>query len=136
MAYRVQTLLARLAKASYLGYISQFVKDFEATNGPFSPRATAKVVIFCRSKKLVDGLFDALQPQAARFHSSLSNKDKLSQLASFRVGTPILLATSGVGASYDFPDVNLVIHFLPSAYEITNFIQESSRASRSPDSLA
>ena len=47
-----------------------------------------------------------------------------------------MLATSGVGASYDFPDVNLVIHFLPGVYEMTNFIQESGRAGRSPDSLA
>lgn len=79
-------------------------------------------MIFYRTKKLVDRLYNTLQPQAARFHSRLSNKDKLSQLGSFRAGTLILSATSGVGARYDFPDINLVIHFLPRAYEITNFI--------------
>jgi superfamily II DNA helicase RecQ len=46
------------------------------------------------------------------------------------------VATSRISAGYDFPDVDLVIHFMPGAYKMTNFMQESGRAGRSPDRLA
>jgi superfamily II DNA helicase RecQ len=138
MAYRVKALPPSLTETGYPGYLSQFIKTFALQHGPFGPRArpTPKVIIFCRTKASVDGLFDTLQPQAARFHSGLSDDEKLSQLDSFRVERSILLATSGIGAGYDFPDVNLVIYFMPGVYEITNFMQESGRAGRSPDCLA
>lgn len=136
MTYRVSALPDSLAAAEYPGYISQFIKQFNLQYGPFGLRADVKVIIFCRTKALVDRLFDALQPQAARFHASLSDDEKLSQLDHFRQEASILLATSGIGAGYDFPDVNLVIHFMPGAYEITNFMQESGRAGRSPSSPA
>ena len=77
-----------------------------------------------------------MDPYAARFYASLADDDKLTQLARFRGDTLLLVATSGISASYDFPDVDLVIYFMPRAYEMTNFMQESGRAGRSPDRLA
>lgn len=124
--------------ADYPGQISQFIKRFHLENSPIGLRVEAdvKVIIFYRTKALVDRLFDALEPQAARFHASLAEDEKLSQLDRFRNKALMLLATSGIGAGYDFPDVNLVIHFMPGVYEITNFMQESGRAGRSPNSPA
>ena len=136
MAYRVHALPRSLDQDSYPGYLTQFIKQFETTYKPFGQRDRARVIIFCRSKALVNSLFDALQPQAARFHSDLADDDRLSQLKLFRGDTLLLVATSGIGAGYDFPDVDLVIHFMPGAYEMTNFIQESGRAGRSPDRRA
>ena len=141
MAYRVEALPDGLLEASYPGYLSQFIKQFSISHGPLNPRAPrartyVKVIIFCRTKALVDQLFDALQPRAARFHADLSDDEKQVQLGRFRKEVSLLLATSGIGAGYDFPDVNLVIHFMPGAYEITNFMQESGRAGRSPGSPA
>ena len=136
MAYRVQALPARLSQADYPSYLMQFIKQFEVSYRPFSQRDRARVIIFCRSKALVDSLYEALQPYAARFHASLADDDKLSQLERFRGDTLLLVATSGIGAGYDFPDVNLVIHFMPGAYEMTNFMQESGRAGRSPNHLS
>ena len=136
MTYRVEPLPDSLIESGYPGYLTQFIKRFENQHSPFGLRASSKVIIFCRTKALVDRLFDALQPYAARFHADLADDEKLTQLGRFRTEVSLLLATSGIGAGYDFPDVNLVIHFMPGAYEITNFMQESGRAGRSPDSPA
>ena len=136
MAYRVEALPKALDQADYPGYLTQFIKQFEYKHSPFGPRVRAKVIIFCYSKALVNQLFNALQPQVARFHSDLAEDEKLTQLALFRGDILLLVATSGIGAGYDFPDIDLVIHFMPKAYEITNFMQESGRAGRSPDRKA
>lgn len=136
MSYRVQALPAQFTESAYPGYLMQFIKEFEAAYKPFGQQDRARVIIFCRSKALVDSLFDALQPYAARFHADLADNDKHSQLACFRDQTRLLLATSGIGAGYDFSDVNLVIHFMPGTYEMTNFIQESGRAGRSSNQLS
>lgn len=138
MSYRVVALPDRLPSAKYPGYLTQFIKSFEVEHGPFGPsaRARANVIIFCRSKAQVNQFFDTLGPQVSRFHSDLDDDEKLNQLARFRASAPLLVATSGIGAGYDFPGVDLVIHFMPGAYEMTNFMQESGRAGRSPDTPA
>jgi superfamily II DNA helicase RecQ len=74
-----------------------------------------------------------MDPEAARFHSDLSDQAKLDQLDLFQSSRYILVATGAIGAGFDFPDVDLVIHFLPGEYEMTSFMQESGRAGRSPD---
>ncbi|KAF3390593.1 hypothetical protein F1880_009433, partial [Penicillium rolfsii] len=103
MAYRVEPLPVGLRLVDYAGYLMQFIKRFEIAYQPFRQRDRARVIIFCRSKALVDSLFEALQPYAARFHASLIDDDKLGQLDRFRGDTLLLLATSGIGAGYDFP---------------------------------
>ena len=130
MAYGVESLPSSLKPVNYAGYLIQWIKAFRAHRLSSTGR---KTIIFCRTKAIVDQLYQALEPQAARFHSSLSEEERLAQLGYFRVERLILLATSGIGAGYDFPDVDLVIHFRPGQYEITSFIQESGRAGRSPD---
>ncbi|KAJ5282018.1 P-loop containing nucleoside triphosphate hydrolase protein [Penicillium angulare] len=110
MAYGVESLPASLKPENYAGYLIQWIKAFRANRLSYTGR---KTIVFCRTKAIVDQLYQALEPQAARFHSDLSEEDKLAQLAYFRAEGPILLATSGIGAGYDFPDVDLVIHFKP-----------------------
>jgi superfamily II DNA helicase RecQ len=124
-----------------------FIKNFEMKHGPFQSsaggqassqassqaRARAKVIIFCRSKQLVDALYDQMDPKAARFHSNLLDQAKLDQLDLFQSSRYILVVTRAIGAGFDFPNINLVIHFLPGEYEMTSFMQESGRAGRSPN---
>jgi superfamily II DNA helicase RecQ len=74
-----------------------------------------------------------MDPEAAKFHSNLSDQAKLDQLDQFQSSRSILVATGAIGAGFDFPDIDLVIHFMPGEYEMTSFIQESGRAGRSPD---
>jgi superfamily II DNA helicase RecQ len=135
MAYRVEKVPDYLAESEYASHLIHFIKDFEMKHGPFrsSARARAKVIIFCRSKRLVDALSDQMEPQAVKFHSDLSDQAKLDQLDQFQSSSSILVATGAIGAGFDFPDVDLVIHFMPGEYEMTSFMQESGRAGRSPD---
>ncbi|KAL3412624.1 telomere-associated RecQ helicase [Aspergillus fumigatus] len=143
MAYRVEKVPDRLPESDSTPYLRHFIKNFKMKHGPFrssaggqagsQARARAKVIIFCRSKRLVDALYDQMDPEAARFHSDLSDQAKLDQLNLFQSSRYILVATGAIGAGFDFPDINLVIHFLPGEYEMTSFIQESGRAGRSPD---
>jgi superfamily II DNA helicase RecQ len=74
-----------------------------------------------------------MDPEAAKFHSDLSDQTKLDQLDQFQSSRYILVATRAIGAGFDFPNINLVIYFLPSKYEMTSFMQESGCAGRSPD---
>jgi superfamily II DNA helicase RecQ len=135
MVYRVEKVPDRLPESEYASHLMHFIKNFEMKHGPFrsSARARAKVIIFCRSKWLVDALSDQMDPDAAKFHSDLSDQAKLDQLDQFQSSRSILVATGAIGAGFDFPDVDLVIHFLPGEYEMTSFMQESGRAGRSPD---
>ncbi|KAJ5880165.1 telomere-associated RecQ helicase [Penicillium subrubescens] len=59
IAYRVQSLPKRLCQPDYPGYLMQFIKQFESSYKPFGQRDRARVIIFCRSKALVDSLFKA-----------------------------------------------------------------------------
>lgn len=147
MAYMVEKVPDRLPESEYAPYLRQFIKTFEMKHGPFrssttaqasaqataSARTRANVIIFCRTKRLVDALSDQMDPEAARFHSDLSDQAKLDQLDQFQSSRYILVATGAIGAGFDFHDIDLVIHFLPGEYEMTSFMQESGRAGRSPD---
>lgn len=135
MAYRVEKVPNSLSESEYAPYLRQFIKTFEMKHGPFrsSARARAKVIIFCRSKRLVNAISDELEPEAAKFQADLSDQAKLDQLDLFQSSRYILVATGAIGAGFDFPDVDLVIHFMPGQYEMTSFMQESGRAGRSPD---
>jgi hypothetical protein len=62
MAYRVQSLPKKLSQPNYPSYLTQFIKGFKASFRPFSQRDRARIIIFYRSKALVDSLFNALQP--------------------------------------------------------------------------
>jgi superfamily II DNA helicase RecQ len=135
MAYRVEKVPDCLPESEYASHLIHFIKNFEMKHGPFrsSDRARARVIIFCRSKRLVDALSDEMEPQAVRFHSDLSDQAKLDQLDQFQSSRYILVATGAISAGFDFPNVDLVIHFMPGEYEMTSFMQESGRAGRSPD---
>jgi superfamily II DNA helicase RecQ len=135
LSYRVERLSARLQPKDYPGFLTQWIKQFIIENLPETGQK-AKTIIFCRTKRDINELYNSLQPQAARFTSDLPEEEKLSQLSLFETKANILLATGAIGAGYDFPGVNLVIHFMPGRYEITNFIQEAGRAGRDPDTPA
>jgi superfamily II DNA/RNA helicase len=62
IAYRVQSLPKKLSLPNYPSYLTQFIKGFKASFRPFGQRDRARVIIFCRSKALVNSLFNALQP--------------------------------------------------------------------------
>jgi superfamily II DNA helicase RecQ len=149
MAYRVEKVPDCLPESEYAPYLRHFIKTFEMKHGPFrssasattsasasasaSARARARVIIFCRSKRLVNAISEEMEPEAAKFHADLSDQAKLDQLDRFQSSRYILVATGAIGAGFDFPDVDLVIHFMPGEYQMTSFMQESGRAGRSPD---
>jgi superfamily II DNA helicase RecQ len=135
MAYRVESIPKGLTPAGYPSYILQFLKDIMTQREP-GPREDAKIIIFCATKASVDSLWEALEPKATRFYAGLTEEEKSKNLSLFQTQASILLATTAIGAGYDFPNIEIVIHFLPGRYEITNFLQESGRAGRSPDARA
>ena len=65
-------------------------------------------------------------------HSSMSEEERSQQVSDFVKGKkPFMVSTSVLGAGYDFPNVDWVIH-LDMAYGLTDFLQESGRAGRKP----
>ncbi|BCS28433.1 uncharacterized protein APUU_70003S [Aspergillus puulaauensis] len=73
-----------------------------------------------------------LGPAVAQFHADLPESEKVAELARFQGGEArVLLATSAIGAGFDFKEVDAVIH-LESAYGLTDFMQESGRTGRDP----
>ncbi|EDP48565.1 telomere-associated RecQ helicase, putative [Aspergillus fumigatus A1163] len=134
MAYMVEKVPDRLPESEYAPYLRQSSTTAQASaQASASARTRANVIIFCRTKRLVDALSDQMDPEAAKFHSDLSDQAKLDQLDRFQSSRYILVATGAIGAGFDFHDIDLVIHFLPGEYEMTSFMQESGRAGRSPD---
>ncbi|KAI9035706.1 uncharacterized protein KD926_002987 [Aspergillus affinis] len=94
-----------------------------------------KTIIFCMSKRMVEEIHEKNDLITAYFHADLPDSDKQLQLHSFiESKKQILVATSAIGAGYDFQDIGLVIH-LQGAHAFTDFIQESGRASRRPGAL-
>ncbi|KAL4923111.1 DEAD/DEAH box helicase [Aspergillus undulatus] len=75
----------------------------------------------------------------AQFHADLSEAEKMAELGCFhgnQVGgqARVLLATLAIGAGFDFPNVDLVVH-LEGLYGLSDFMQESGRAARNPRQL-
>ncbi|PKX88353.1 putative telomere-associated RecQ helicase, partial [Aspergillus novofumigatus IBT 16806] len=135
LPHHLQAELVDMMKLGSLPQIPVVRADLTLPNmvSSTSARPRAKVIIFCRSKRLVDAISEEMEPEAAKFHADLLDQAKLDQLDLFQSSRYILVATGAIGAGYDFPDVDLVIHFMPGKYEMTSFMQESGRAGRSPD---
>ncbi|THC87349.1 hypothetical protein EYZ11_013206 [Aspergillus tanneri] len=109
------------------GYLREFIKSFEMQH-----QVTARVIIFCQTKKLVNNLGEEI-PHAVIFHADLPMETKNSHITKYESGEAnILIATGAIGAGFDFALIHLVIH-LHGAWSFTDFMQESGRAGRSPD---
>ncbi|HWF02389.1 MAG TPA: helicase-related protein [Candidatus Angelobacter sp.] len=103
-----------------------------SSSGPGLPHTPVKAIIYFQNKKVLEAFYEAYQDLVACYHSDLTNEDKQSQLHAFlQSEKSILAATGAISAGFDFPDVNLVIHYL-SAWGFTDFVQESGRLSRRP----
>lgn len=124
LSYRVEEMPPRAELGPYL---MQFIQNFERKLGK-----PLQILVFCMSKRLVDELHDDYDQVTAYFHADLDEDTKTRELQRFlQQKCPILLATGAIGAGYDFPSLDVVIH-LQGAYGLTDFLQESGRASRSP----
>ena len=77
--------------------------------------------------------YEVFQPIACYFHTDLKEEEKQAQLHGFLTDQKktILAATGAIGAGYDFPDIQLVIHW-EGAWGITDFLQESGRLGHQP----
>lgn len=127
LSYRVQEIPQQVELGPYL---MQFIQNLERKLG--KPLQT---LVFCMSKRLVNELHDSYNQITAHFHADLDEDTKTSELQKFlQKKRAILLATGAIGAGYDFPSIDLVIH-LQGAYGLTDFLQESGRASRTPGRL-
>lgn len=127
LSYRVQ----EMPQQAELGpYLMQSIQNYERKLG--KPLQT---LVFCMSKHLVNELHENYDQVTAYFHADLDEDTKTSELQRFlQKKCAILLATGAIGAGYDFPSIDLVIH-LQGAYGLTDFLQESGRASRTPGRL-
>ncbi len=91
------------------------------------------VIIYCQSRKSVDGLSAALNSdgiQTLPYHAGLSNEQRSEHQNRFiRDDVPVLVATIAFGMGVAKPDVRAVIHYdLPASLE--GYYQESGRAGR------
>ena len=80
MAYGVESLPSSLKPVNYAGYLIQWIKAFRANRLSSTGR---KTIIFCRTKAIVDQLYQALEPQAARFHSESIGGREISPIGLF-----------------------------------------------------
>ncbi|KAL4908696.1 P-loop containing nucleoside triphosphate hydrolase protein [Aspergillus multicolor] len=99
---------------------------------------TPGFLVFCMTKRLVHDVYTALVEYygetIARVTGELSDTNKAAELSRVKSGEPfLLLATSALGAGFDFTKINVVVH-LEGAWGISDFIQESGRAGRNPAS--
>jgi superfamily II DNA helicase RecQ len=94
------------------------------------------VIIFMRSRAKIDEMITKLQglglgDQFAHFHAKVPEVEKQAELDRFLGGKArILLATTALGAGFDFSHVDVVIHWRGS-YSFCDFMQESGRTERS-----
>ncbi len=90
-----------------------------------------KILIFCQTKNQVDEI-SKLIPHSSRCHSDMSQLEQSSSMTSFiSLDDPcmVLVATSMLGNGIDIPNLQVVLHF-GAPYSMTNYMQESGRASR------
>ncbi|KAL4788789.1 P-loop containing nucleoside triphosphate hydrolase protein [Aspergillus venezuelensis] len=126
MAYHVQTMPDNLKWQDYHEYLGQFYSWFQKQYlGQFQgPRPV--IIIFCMTKVLIQQLSESLRVkvgwQVARFHADLQDHEKVAELSKFQGGEAnILLASSAIGAGFDFNHVDAIIH-----------LEETGRAGRNP----
>lgn len=93
-----------------------------------------RAVIYCNTRKAVESVSAELEKkypgQVGRYHSSLSDREKIRQQTQFCTGVhTLIVATSAFGMGIDLPDINLVIHFnMP--FSMNDYIQQIGRAGR------
>ncbi|KAL3428826.1 P-loop containing nucleoside triphosphate hydrolase protein [Aspergillus tetrazonus] len=114
--------------------LAQFISQLDQQVPPLQARPT--MIVFCMSKQQINDYHTKLQGplegQLARFHADLAEPKKMAELQRFRTGRArILLATSVIGAGFDFADVDVVIHW-QGAWSFCDFMQESGRTGRQP----
>jgi superfamily II DNA or RNA helicase len=90
-----------------------------------------KILIFCQTKSQVDDVSNLL-PHSSRCHSDMSRIEQSSSMSSFISDDDpcmVMVATSMLGNGIDISNLPVVLHF-GAPYSMTNYMQESGRASR------
>lgn len=135
LIYRVKTMPSDLSREQVYARVMDLIKSFYSKHQNLRISSRVRTIIFCMSVARVDGIHQAYPQQTAYFHGRLEESSKESELQAFIQGDrPVLVATGAIGAGYDFSGLNicLVIH-LEGAYGLSDFVQESGRASRQPN---
>lgn len=135
LIYRVKTMPSDLSREQVCARVMDLIKSFYSKHQNLRMSSRVRTIIFCMSVAIVNDIHQAYPQQTAYFHGRLEESSKESELQAFIQGDrPILVATGAIGAGYDFSGLNicLVIH-LEGAYGLSDFIQESGRASRQPN---
>ena len=92
----------------------------------------SRIIIYVMKISDCDDLLTTItnKSKVSLFHSEMTTPDQLASLDKWRTGqTPVMIATCGFGAGFDYPAVRLVIHYGGSS-SILNYAQESGRAGR------
>jgi ATP-dependent DNA helicase RecQ len=93
----------------------------------------APVIIYCQSRKSVDGMSDSLQRDGIRalpYHAGLTSEQRTEHQTRFiHDDVSVLVATIAFGMGIAKPDIRAVIHYdMPKSLE--GYYQESGRAGR------
>lgn len=96
-------------------YILPFPKKVEGLVRVLGAEAPERALVFCSTKRMVDGLTEDLRGRgfrAAGLHGDMSQSVRESTLAEFRRGqVELLVATDVAARGLDIPDVALVVNF-------------------------
>ena len=133
--YGVRTMPSDLSLDQAYARVMDFIKFFYSKHGGHRANPKVRTMVFCMNVAYVNAIHEAYPERTAYFHGRLDESTKQTELQAFIQGErPILVATGAIGAGYDFSGLNLalIIH-LEGAYGLSDFIQESGRASRQPN---
>ena len=88
----------------------------------------SRAIVYCRSKKKAQELYELYQNISALYHADIPNK-KETRLQWINGTKKIMIATSAFSLGVDYPHVRRVIH-MGSPRTIIEYAQESGRAGR------
>lgn len=134
ISYRVQEIPSFPSRQQEVHSVMYWARELWLAHG--TENQPLKTIIYFMSKAKVNDFYHTYQPLACHFHADLEDQVKQSQLHDFLTNPKktILAATGAIGAGYDFPAIQLVIHW-EGAWGITDFVQESGRLGHQPGQL-
>ena len=105
----------------------------QPSQSPSQPRTPIRTIVYFRGKDDLIEFCNIYPALVEPYYSDL--EEKAIHLQNFLQGKRHILAcTSAISAGFDFPDIDLVIHYgLP--WGLTDWVQQSGRLSRDPQTV-